>query len=289
MRNPLAKVIVASLAVVALSSAAMAQERAPRAPQPGFVTAGVPEMKTPPGPAPKHDLTGAWVGPIKTMMGPYPDMTAAGKAAFAVNKPVPSAGAAAASEAALRATNDPFMVCDPLGVPRDLLNHAVSMRGGILFEPVANRMFMMFEQQRVYREVWTDGRQLPAKVDAAGAPDSRYYGYSVGHWDGDNVFVIDTTGLDPRSWLDEAGHPHTNAAHVQERWTRTDQYHLEATVTVDDPKFYTKPFQLMKTNYYWMKDQEFEETLCVPSEGIEYRDKLANPSGWGPANGGPAK
>jgi hypothetical protein len=285
MRNPLAKVVVASLAVLALSSAVMAQERAPRAPQPGFVTAGVPEMPNPPGPAPKHDLTGAWVGPVKTVMGPYPDMTPAGKAAFAVNKPVPSAGGGAATDAALRATNDPFMVCDPLGVPRDLLNHAVSMRGAILFEPVANRMFMMFEQQRVYREVWMDGRQLPAKVDAAGAPDSRFYGYSVGHWDGDNVFVIDTTGLDPRSWLDETGHPHTNAAHVQERWTRTDQYHLEATVTVDDPKFYTKPFQLMKTNYYWMKDQEFEETLCVPSEGIEYRDKLANPSGWGPANG----
>jgi hypothetical protein len=106
----------------------------------------------------------------------------------------------------------------------------------------------------------------------------------VGHWDGDNTFVIDTTGLDPRTWLDEAGHPHTNAAHLEERWTRPDQYNLEVTVTVDDPKFYTKPFQLMKTNYYWMKDQEFEETLCVPSEAIEYRDKLANPSGWGPAN-----
>ena len=33
-----------------------------------------------------------------------------------------------------------------------------------------------------------------------------------------------------------------------------------------------------------MKNQEFEETLCVPSEAIEYRDKLANPSGWGPVN-----
>ena len=47
-----------------------------------------------------------------------------------------------------------------------------------------------------------------------------------------------------------------NAAKLQERWTRLDQYNLEATVTVDDPKYYTKPFQLMKTDYYWKKDQD---------------------------------
>jgi hypothetical protein len=37
----------------------------------------------------------------------------------------------------------------------------------------------------------------------------------------------------------------------------------------------------MKANYYWMKDQDFEETLCIPSEAIEYRDTLAKPSGIG--------
>ena len=287
MRNPVAESIIAVLAVLALSLGAMAQatqERAVRgAPQPGFVAAGVPEMPTPPGPAPKHDVTGAWVGPLKTTMGPLPEMTAAGKAAFDLNKPVQEAGGRTAPDAMghLAATNDPFMLCNPLGFPRDLLNHAVSMRGAIQFEPVPNKMLMLFEQQRIYREVWMDGRALPKKVDAKDAPDSRFYGYSVGHWDGDNSFVIETTGLDPRTWLDEAGHPHTTDAHLVERWMRPDQYHIEATVTVEDPKFYTKPFQLMKTTYYWMKDQEFEETLCIPSEAIEYRDRLAKESGWG--------
>ncbi len=289
MRNQVAEVIVALLAVLALSSAVMAQERAPRAVPPGYVTAGVPAMPNPPGPAPKHDLTGAWVGPIRTVMGPYPDMTPAGKAVFNLNMPVPEAGRQAPDAPQnVAATNDPFMICDPLGVPRDLLNHAISMRGGIVFQPAGNRMLMLFEQQRVWREVWMDGRELPKAVDAKGAPDSRFYGYSVGHWEGDNTFVIDTTGLDPRTWLDERGHPHTKDAHLQERWTRPDQYSLEVTVTVDDPKLYTKPFQLMKTSYYWMKDQEFEETLCVPSEAIEYRDKLAKPSGWAPGDA-PAK
>ena len=48
---------------------------------------------------------------------------------------------------------------------------------------------------------------------------------------------------------------------------------------MDDPKFYTKPWQILKANYYWMKDQDFEETFCLPSEAIEYRDRVANPSG----------
>jgi hypothetical protein len=287
MRNPFPKVMVASLVVLTLWSAvAQAQAQAQgrggrgggRGPQPGFVASGVPAMPDPPGPAPKHDLTGTWVGPLSVVMGPYPAMTPAGQAAFKLNKPIKRASDYAT---AVAPNNDPYAICDPLGFPRDLLNHWLSSRGGIAFQPAANRMLILFEQQRVWREVWMDGRQLPAKVDAAGAPDSRFYGYSVGHWDGDNVFVIDTVGLDPRSWLDEAGLPHTNAVKLQERWTRVDQYHLEATVTVDDPQYFTKPFQLMKTAYYWKKDQNVEEELCLASDALEYRDRQAGPSGYG--------
>jgi len=236
-------------------------------------------MPDPPGPAPKHDLTGVWVGPLKVVMGPFPDFTPAGAAHFKQNKPIARASDRISH---VEPTNDPFFVCDPLGFPRDLLNHTLSSRGGIWFQPaVGDRMLILFEQQRVWREVWMDGRALPAKVDAAGFPDSRYYGYSVAHWESDNTLVIDTDGVDPREWADEAGHPHSANAHFQERWTRLDQYHLEATVTMDDPVNYTKPFQLMKTDYYWMKDQDVQEELCIPSNAIEYRDRLANPSGWG--------
>jgi hypothetical protein len=175
-------------------------------------------------------------------------------------------------------------MCDPLGFPRVLLAHWLSSRGGIHFLPAPDRMVMLFEHQRVWREIWMDGRQLPSKVDARGFPDARFYGYSVGHWEADNVFVIDTVGLDERSWLNEEGLPHTNAAKLQERWTRIDQYNLEATVTVDDPQYFTKPFQLMKTAYYWKKDQNVQEELCLPSEALQYHDRLAGPSGFGLAD-----
>ena len=90
MRDPLVKIMFVLLVLLTLSPVVMAQ--GPRKPPPGFVAAGIPEMPTPPGPAPKHDLTGAWVGPIKIVMGPYPEMTDAGKAVMSRNHPFPKQG-----------------------------------------------------------------------------------------------------------------------------------------------------------------------------------------------------
>jgi len=274
MRNRIAPAIVALLAVVALSSTVMAQ-RQPL--QDGYVAAGIPKMPDPPGPAPKRDLTGAWAGPIMTTRDPMPPMTPAGEARFKINKPE--------SVVHLAATNDPFATCDLLGFPRDLLNHALESRGGMWFVPGPNQMFIIKQHQRTWRNAWMDGRELPKDVDARGYPDSRYYGYSVAHWDGDYTFVVDTTGLDERPWLDEAGHVKSKNAHIEERYTRKDQYTVQLTATLDDPKFYTKPWVFLKANYYWMQKQDFEEVLCIPSEALEYRDSLAKPAGTGDGPG----
>ena len=246
----------------------------------GFIAEGVPKMPDPPGPAPKRDLSGAWVGPQNNRPDPVPPMTPAGEAAFKQSRAYgPASGQGGRGQAATAESNDPFITCDPLGFPRDLLAHAVSSRGGMLFGSAPNRILIAYEQQRTWREIWTDGRALPKAVDVRGAPESRYYGHSVGRWENDNTLVIDTTGVDERPWLDEAGHPRSSSAHIQERYTRPDEYNLQLTVTVDDPKFYTKPWTWMRANFYWMKAQEFAETFCIPSEALQYRDTLAKPSG----------
>jgi len=278
MRNPIVKAIFAFLAMLAISSIALAQGRG-RVVPPGFIAEGVPKMPNPPGPAPKRDLSGAWVGPMNTNKpDPVPPMTPAGAAIFKTHHAYLPNGLLV-DGGKLPPTNDPFTTCDPLGFPRNLLAHAITMRGGTLFGSAPNRILIGYEQQRVWREIWLDGRQLPAKVDAVGTPESRWYGYSVGHWEDDTNFVIDTTGLDERPWLDEAGHPRSSMAHIQERYTRVDQYNMKLTVTVNDPTYYTKPFVFMRADFYWMKAQEFAETFCIPSEGIEYRDSLTQPSG----------
>jgi len=281
MRNPLAVLMVVLVAVVAF----VATQETPAAQRgrisgEGFISEGVPKMPNPPGPAPKRDLSGAWVGPQNNKPDPVPPMTPAGEAEFKQRKGYGLATRLGTNQASSTGeSNDPFITCDPLGFPRNLLAHAITSRGGMLFGSAPDRILIAYEQQRVWREIWTDGRALPKVVDVRGAPESRYYGYSVGRWENDNTFVIDTTGLDERPWLDEVGHPRSAMAHIQERYTRVDQYNLQLTVTVDDPKFYTKPWTWMRANFYWMKAQEFSESLCIPSEAIDYRDSLAKPSG----------
>jgi hypothetical protein len=277
MRKSITRSIVALLAALAVSQIAMAQGRGGRPLPPGFVAEGVPKMPNPPGPAPTRDLSGAWVGPQNFVVGPISALTPAGEALFKLNHRY--LGFDVGKNDAIPPSNDPFITCDPLGFPRNLMAHAISQRGGVLFGSAPNRIIIAYEQQRVWREIWMDGRALPKQVDVKGAPESRYYGHSVGRWDGDHTLVIDTTGVDERPWLYEEGYPRSSSAIIQERYTRVDQYNIQFTVTVDDPKFYTKPFQFMKANLYWMKDQMFAETFCIPSEGIQYRDSITAPSG----------
>ena len=271
-------VLLAVVAVLAAVEGLVAQRG--RVSGEGFVYEGVPKMLNQPGPAPKRDLSGAWVGPMNTNKpDPVPPMTATGQAAFKTRNPYGAATRLGGRGSELGSSNDPFITCDPLGFPRNLLAHAITSRGGTLFASAPNRILIAYEQQRTWREIWMDGRALPTVVDVRGAPESKYYGFSVGRWENDTTLVIETTGVDERPWLDEEGHPRSSSAHIQERYTRVDQYNVQLTVTVDDPKYYTKPWTWMRANFYWMKAQDFSESFCIPSEAIVYSDTLAKPSG----------
>ena len=279
MRNSTLTSMAAVLALLAAYAAVPSAQEGQRVSD-GFISEGIPKMPNPPGPAPKRDLSGAWVGPgTSNKPDPVPPMTPAGEAIFKQRKAYSIATSLGGKDAPPGASNDPYITCDPLGFPRNVLTYAVTNRGGVLFGSAPNRILIAYEQQRLWREIWMDGRALPKAVDVRGAPESRYYGYSVGRWENDTTLVIDTTGLDDRAWLDTVGHPRSSMAHIQERYRRVDQYTIQLTVTVDDPKFYTKPWTFMRANLYWMKAREFPETLCVPSEALEYRDTLTKPSG----------
>jgi hypothetical protein len=101
----------------------------------------------------------------------------------------------------------------------------------------------------------------------------------VGHWEDDYTFVVNTVGSDERTWLDNAGHPHSLDLRVEERYTRVNHNRLEVTIKIDDPKTYTKPFVITKSIFSWIPQQEFaEEELCVPSEQAEYLKLVAEPA-----------
>jgi len=142
-----------------------------------------------------------------------------------------------------------------------------------------DRIAVLHQYQRIWRYVWMDGKhELPKSFDTKDGVPSRWYGYSVGHWDGDYTLVIDTVGVNDESWLDKAGHPHSVNAHITERYTRVDHNHMQMVASVDDPTVYTKPFVLSKNEYRWIPDQEAEEQICVPSEMIRYMETIGKPA-----------
>ena len=96
-------------------------------------------------------------------------------------------------------------------------------------------LIMLFESYHAYRQIFTDGRGLPEDREPA------WYGYSAGKWDGDTL-VVDTVGLNEQTWLDDTGHPHSDALHIIERFRRLDFGHMQVQLTIDDPKAYKKPW-----------------------------------------------
>ena len=50
---------------------------------------------------------------------------------------------------------------------------------------------------------------------------------------------MDTVGFNEESWLDQDGHPHTEALHTIERFTRINAVQMRYEVTIDDPFAYT--------------------------------------------------
>jgi hypothetical protein len=268
MRNSLLRLMAVPIWVLALSSIAIAQ-----APKPGTKDSlyrgnRLKPDPTPGGPAPVHDVSGSWAGNLTPERLEIPPFTPLGQKMFSLNKPETEVGTGH--------SNDPLNTCDPLGIPRNLVFETRGLAFGTI---PPDRILVLHQYQRIWRYVWMDGHhELPTKFDTKDGVPSRWYGYSVGHWDGDHTLVIDTVGTSDQSGLDKAGHPHSVDAHIQERYERVDHNHLLMTVTVDDPKIYTKPFVLSKNEYRWIPDQEAEEQMCVPSEMIQYMNLISKPA-----------
>lgn len=165
--------------------------------------------------------------------------------------------------------NDPLDSCDPAGFPRNLLFELRPFQ--VVQTP--GQLLLLYQYQRVWRVIWRDGRELPKD------PDAQWYGYSVGKWVDDYTFVAETVGMDERTWLDNAGDPHSSEMRVEERYHRLDRDTMELTVKIDDPKIYTEPWlaryklrlKLLPPNTDTM------EMICAPSEAEEYKKRMAAP------------
>jgi hypothetical protein len=136
----------------------------------------------------------------------------------------------------------------------------------------ANQVIYLNQFYGNFRIIWTDGRELPKN------PEPRWNGYSVGKWVDDYTFVVETTGLNPRSWLDHAGRPHSDELRVEETFHRLDRDNMELTVTMIDPKMYTEPWKGLNRFPLHLQPADFdmEEFLCSPIDIEEYNREVGN-------------
>lgn len=131
--------------------------------------------------------------------------------------------------------HSPSAQCMLLGVPAITMN---PMPLEIVQTP--KKTVILYEVMRAYRIIPSDGSDHPKDLDPT------YMGDSVAHWEGD-TFVVDVTGFNDRTWLDNAGHFHSEALHVVERYTRTQQDTIHYEATAEDPNVLTKPWKLVDT------------------------------------------
>lgn len=179
--------VVAAVAITALSATVSAQQKTWNNTGMAGGPARAAETGSP-AQAPKRDLTGIWdaggggVGARGVKPAP---LTPWGEALGKTHRSGDGSRMVPADQ-----INDPLSTLgDPAGFPRILLFELRPVQ----MVQTPNQVVMMYMFEKRFRVIWTDGRELPKD------PDPRWYGYSVGHWQDDFTFVVNTIGTDERT------------------------------------------------------------------------------------------
>jgi hypothetical protein len=227
--------------------------------------------KEAPAPAPKRDLSGLWhyegtggsepIAPDDLI----PPMTPWAQARYDTEKP-------GYGRKRTPGGNDPILQCDPMGFPRVMFLYTP-----FEFVQAPGRVIQFFEREHEYRSIWTDGRSFPKDADPT------WYGYAIGHWEGNDTLVVESAGFRDSTWLGSTGYPHSEDMRVTERYRRVDHDTILYDITVTDPKAYTQPIvgphRIMKLR---PKDEIVEE-ICVPSEEKSFANRIGQPAASKPS------
>jgi hypothetical protein len=199
----------------------------------------------PRGPDGKPDLTGPWSSKDNTFLrdiatGLTPDAVPFqpwAKALFDQRK------------TGSLSREDPDASCLPQGVPKV---NAVAYPWKMIQTP--GSIVVVYEAFNLWRQIFMDGREP--------SPDANptWHGYSTGKWEGDTL-VVDTKGFNGKAWLDQLGRPTTEALHVTERFLRKDLGHMEIQIAIDDPKAYTRPWNVTE-QVNLVLDTDLMEFIC---------------------------
>ena len=224
----------------------------------GTVNLDAPTPRTQDG---KPDFTGVWVNawfvdgrvlPLPVSPPGEPPAATFGDVFANFKEPLPLQPWAAQLKAARKEQNskdNPDAHCLPMGL---IQFHMHPQPRKLVQTP--DVLVTLYEGNAGIRQIFTDGRSLPP-ADA----QPWWYGYSVGHFEGDTL-VVETSNFRDGGWLDIDGSPLTDAAKMTERWRRLNYGTMQIDVTIDDPKAYTHPFSVRVTHRL-MTDGRFDADL----------------------------
>ena len=234
-----------------------------------FVTANIDLLDHDAQPGPRSELLGAygaWPGGQGIVEGgeiPYRPEALATMQENAANRMTVNIQ----SDSRRHDTGDPELKCYRPGLPR-----ANYMPFPLQIIQSQQQIVILHEYANALRTIYME--------DHMEAPAPSWMGWSNGEWDG-NTLVIDTSGFVPYTWFDRAGNYHSDALHVVERYTPVSPYHLMYEATIEDPKVFTRPWQISFPLYRRMEQNvQLLDFNCVPfTEDLLY-DHLRKEPRW---------
>ena len=203
-----------------------------------------PPGSTPPNPDP-HNLEGVWwMQGYQYMLGPEIGVPAPLKPKYVeILKRRIRAKNAGTPEA------DASTQCFPHGMPR------------ITESPYPIEIVQTPGQITVLHEVAHNLRRFYLNRAHPKNPGHTFLGHSVAHWEGDTL-VVDTVGLNDRTFIDDEGDSHSDQEHTIERYRKINGgAKLEMIMTVIDPVTLEHPYSYRR-EFNWRPDIRPSEYVC---------------------------
>jgi hypothetical protein len=165
----------------------------------------------------------------------------------------------------------PFMArerCYPGGVPEWNIFRRVAAPM-VFFVQTPKEVVMIWRGDSQFRHVYMN-------VAHSKTVKPSWYGESVGRYEGDTL-VVDTVGLNTKTFVDNYRTPHTDKLHVIERYRMIEGgKKLEVRVRVEDPGAFTTPWEAIQRFARFegskQRDGRFYESLCAESADLTQFD-----------------
>jgi len=142
--------------------------------------------------------------------------------------------------------------CKLVGVPAFLLHPAQP----IYFIQTAKEVVMIWPPNAEFRHVYLTDKH-------SGGLKPSWFGESIGHYENSDTLVVDTVGLNDKTYIDNFNTPHTTQLHVTERFRiNPDQKGLTVDVTVEDPGAFTMPWHAIQ-RYRRVEQGPMNESSCA--------------------------